>query len=182
MLKDSPNLGTGTVTLKNDSRVLPVGRILRKTKVNEIPQLLNIFMGDMSVVGPRPQDQRCFDAFPLVSQKAISTVRPGLSGVGSIVFRNEEEIMHECETPEAFYDNIIMPFKGKLEEWYVDNNGIITYFSCIVGTVWILFFPSSSVPWKLFGGLPEPPPQIKRFVQWNPWSFSFGDDHRGLLK
>ncbi len=160
MLKDSPNLGTGTVTLKNDSRVLPVGIILRKTKINELPQLFNIFMGDMSVVGPRPQDQRCFDAFPSVSQNAISKVRPGLSGVGSIVFRDEEELMHECENPGDFYDNVIMPYKGKLEEWYVENNGIITYFSCIWGTIWTLFNPASAIAWKLFKGLPKPPPEI----------------------
>jgi lipopolysaccharide/colanic/teichoic acid biosynthesis glycosyltransferase len=160
MLKDSPNLGTGTVTLKNDSRVLTVGRILRKTKVNELPQLFNIFMGDMSVVGPRPQDQRCFDAFPPVSQQVISKVRPGLSGVGSIVFRNEEELMHDCKNPEVFYDNVIMPYKGKLEEWYVDNNGLVTYFSCILGTLWTLFSPSSAIAWKLFKGLPSPPPGL----------------------
>ena len=160
MLKDSPNLGTGTVTLKNDSRVLPVGIILRKTKINELPQLFNIFMVDMSVVGPRPQDQRCFDAFPSVSQKAISKVRPGLSGVGSIVFRDEEELMHECENPGDFYDNVIMPYKGKLEEWYVENNGIVTYFSCIWGTIWTLFTPGSAIAWKLFKGLPKPPPEI----------------------
>ena len=69
MLKDSPNMGTGTVTVKNDPRVLPMGGFLRKTKINELPQLINIFNGDMSVIGPRPQTQRCFDAFPLSSQK-----------------------------------------------------------------------------------------------------------------
>src|SRR5690606_21753019 len=87
MLKDSPNLGTGTVTLKDDPRVLPVGRFLRKTKINELPQLLNVLCGDMSIVGPRPQTRRCFDAFPEDSKRAIVRVRPGLSGVGSIVFR-----------------------------------------------------------------------------------------------
>ena len=65
MVKDSPNLGTGTVTVKDDPRVLPIGRFLRKTKINELPQLLNILLGNMSVIGPRPQTQRCFNAFPL---------------------------------------------------------------------------------------------------------------------
>ena len=71
MLKNSPNIGTGTVTMRGDPRVLPVGTFLRKTKINELPQLLNIFFGDMSVIGPRPQTQRCFDAFPTQSQKEI---------------------------------------------------------------------------------------------------------------
>ena len=90
MLKDSPNIGTGTVTVKGDPRVLPLGRLLRKTKINELPQLLNILKGDMSIIGPRPQTRRCFDAFPVRSQAAIVKVRPGLSGIGSIVFRDEE--------------------------------------------------------------------------------------------
>ncbi|MBE2258147.1 MAG: sugar transferase, partial [Rhodobacteraceae bacterium] len=94
MLKDSPNIGTGTVTVRDDPRVLPTGRFLRKTKVNELPQLLNILKGDMSIVGPRPQTQRCFDAFPNDVQEAIVKVRPGLSGIGSIVFRNEESLLH----------------------------------------------------------------------------------------
>ena len=79
MLKNSPNLGTGTVTVKHDPRVLPLGLFLRKSKINELPQLLNILVGDMSLIGPRPQTQRCFDAFPAASQIAIIKVRPGLS-------------------------------------------------------------------------------------------------------
>ena len=76
MLKDSPNIGTGTVTLKDDPRVLPLGKFLRKTKINELPQLLNIFVGDMSIIGPRPQTRRCFDAFPRSSQAIITKVEP----------------------------------------------------------------------------------------------------------
>ena len=60
MLKDSPNIGSGTVTVKNDPRILPMGEFLRKTKLNELPQLINIFSGAMSIIGPRPQTQRFF--------------------------------------------------------------------------------------------------------------------------
>ena len=60
MIKNSPNIGTGTVTLQNDPRVLPLGRFLRATKINELPQLINIFKGDMSVIGPRPQNTTLF--------------------------------------------------------------------------------------------------------------------------
>ena len=81
MKKNSPNIGTGTVTLKDDPRVLPVGKFLRTTKINELPQLLNVLAGKMSIIGPRPQTQRCFDAFPKSSQEKIANVRPGLSGV-----------------------------------------------------------------------------------------------------
>lgn len=160
MLKDSPNLGTGTVTVKDDPRVLPMGRFLRRTKINELPQLLNIFRGDMSIVGPRPQTQRCFDAFPARSQAEIIKVRPGLSGIGSIVFRDEEELMHAAKDPERFYDDVIMPYKGQLEEWYVANQGLWTYLCCIVLTAWVVLVPTSTVFWRVFKDLPLPPPEL----------------------
>jgi lipopolysaccharide/colanic/teichoic acid biosynthesis glycosyltransferase len=157
MLKDSPNMGTGTVTVKGDPRVLPFGRFLRKTKINELPQLLNIFKGDMSIIGPRPQTRRCFDAFPAESQAEIVKVRPGLSGIGSIVFRDEEELMHASAEPERFYDTVIMPYKGRLEEWYVAHQGLWTYLAGIFATAWVVVFPKSQLVWKLFPGLPRPP-------------------------
>lgn len=157
MLKNSPNLGTGTVTVKHDPRVLPLGGFLRKTKINELPQLLNILLGDMSLVGPRPQTQRCFDAFPATSQVQIIKVRPGLSGIGSIVFRDEENLMHASAEPEKFYDEVIMPYKGALEEWYVANQGLRTYLMCIVITAWVVLLPKSSVVKKVFPGLPPEP-------------------------
>ena len=157
MLKNSPNIGTGTVTVKGDPRVLPFGRLLRKTKLNELPQLLNIFKGDMSVIGPRPQTKRCFDAFPASSQAEIIKVRPGLSGIGSIVFRDEEELMHASKEPERFYDEVIMPYKGKLEEWYVARQGLWTYLAAIFATAWVVVFPKSELVWRLFPGLPSPP-------------------------
>ena len=89
MLKNSPNIGTGTVTMKEDPRVLPVGKFLRKTKINELPQLLNIFFGDMSVIGPRPLTTETFAAYSENTQSLIGLVRPGLSGLGSIIFRGE---------------------------------------------------------------------------------------------
>lgn len=162
MLKNSPNLGTGTVTVKDDPRVLPLGRFLRKTKINELPQLLNIFRGDMSIIGPRPQTRRCFDAFPPASQAEIIKVRPGLSGIGSIVFRDEEELMYGSAEPERFYDEVIMPYKGRLEEWYVANQGLRTYLACILSTVWTVLVPGTMLVWKLFPGLPRPPEALAR--------------------
>ena len=160
MLKDSPNLETGTVTLKNDPRVLPFGKLLRKTKINELPQLFNILLGDMSLIGPRPQTQRCFDAFPRLSQVEIAKVRPGLSGIGSIVFRGEENMMHTCGEPEKFYDSVIMPYKGKLEEWYVLHQSLWTYLKCIFVTAWVVLYPSSRIVWTAFSGLPRPPADL----------------------
>lgn len=166
MLRNSPNMGTGTVTLKNDPRVLPVGRVLRKTKINELPQLLNILKGDMSLIGPRPQTRRCFDAFPEGSQQAVVTVRPGLSGIGSIVFRGEEDLMHAANDPDRFYDTVIMPYKGQLEEWYVRNRNVFTYLLLILLTIRVVIEPRSSLVWRLFPDLPSPPDCIASGVNW----------------
>lgn len=157
MLKDSPNLGTGTITTKDDPRVLPFGKFLRKTKINELPQLINIFKGDMSVIGPRPQTQRCFDAFPKQSQEVIVRVRPGLSGIGSVVFRGEEDMLDAATDPNHLYDEVIMPYKGQLEEWYVVNQSLRLYFQLISMTIWVVLFPSSRVIWQAFKNLPKPP-------------------------
>jgi len=164
MLKNSQNIGTGTVTLRNDPRILPVGRLLRKTKINELPQLLNILNGDMSVIGPRPQTQRCFDAFPVKSQRAIITARPGLSGIGSIVFRDEEKMMHAHQDPDHFYDHVIMPYKGELEEWYVKRQGVLTYFSLILITICVVVSPNSQIVWSFFKSLPIQPAKLAPFL------------------
>lgn len=161
MLENSPNMGTGTVTLKDDPRILPMGRLLRQTKLNELPQLINIVRGDMSVIGPRPQTQRCFDAFPKEMQAAILEVRPGLSGIGSIVFRDEENLLHEAGDAERFYDQVIMPYKGRLEEWYVTHQGLGVYLGSIALTIWSVLFKDTSMAFKVFSTLPSPPPELQ---------------------
>ncbi len=162
MLKNSPSMGTGTVTMKNDPRVLPAGKFLRKTKINELPQLLNVFIGHMSLVGPRPQAPRCFDAFPVESQDIIAQVKPGLSGIGPIVFRGEEDILEGHSGTLDFYDNVIGPYKGDVEAWYVRKQGLIAYFSLILLTVWVVLFPKSDLVWRLFKDLPSPPDILKK--------------------
>ena len=161
MLKNSPNIGTGTVTVKNDPRVLPMGGFLRKTKINELPQLINILVGDMSIVGPRPQDKRCFDVFPKDVQSEIVKVKPGLSGIGSIFFRDEEDLLHEVANPTRFYDEVIAPYKGALEKWYVNNATLTNYFLVIFVTAWVVIFPKSRIAWSVFKGLPVPPPELR---------------------
>lgn len=161
MLKASPSIGTGTITLKDDPRVLPLGRILRRTKVNELPQLLNVLLGEMSIVGPRPQTPRCFAAFPVRSQDAITQVVPGLTGVGSLVFRDEESLMHGAVDPDRFYDDVIMPYKGLLEEWYVANASMAVYLKVVLLTVWVVAGGNRDMAWRWLRGLP-PPPQALR--------------------
>ena len=157
MLKDSPNLGSGTVTMKGDERILPVGKFLRLSKINELPQLFNIFLGHMSIVGPRPLTAQTFGSYSLTAQETIKRVRPGLSGVGSIVFRQEEELMHGESASVEFYNDVIAPYKAELEKWFVSNKSLILYFQCIMVTVWAVLVPDTQLPWRVFKGLPRPP-------------------------
>ena len=164
MLKNSPNIGTGDLTVHNDPRVLRVGRFLRKSKINELPQLINVLVGDMSIAGPRPQTPRCFGAFPKEIQGEIVKVRPGLSGIGSILFRGEEKMMKDAADPVAFYDQVIMPYKGLVERWYIDNRSVKNYFLVIIATIWIILSPKSKVAWKWFKGLPTPPAELAPYL------------------
>ena len=166
MLKDSPTIGTGTITIKDDPRVLPFGRFLRKSKINELPQLLNILLGDMSVIGPRPLTKKNYSAYSDLSQRIISNVRPGLSGIGSIAFRGEEELMQEADTSESFYYEIIAPYKGSLEEWFVQNKSLKIYFFSIFITIWVVIFPNSNILWKFFKTLPAPPTQLENALNY----------------
>jgi len=154
------SIGTGTVTVKNDPRILPIGQFLRKSKINELPQLLNILYGDMSVVGPRPQAPRCFEAFSADVQSQIVKVRPGLSGIGSIIFRDEENLLHGASDPVIFYDTVIAPYKGELEKWYIDNQSLTNYFLIIFVTVWAVLSPGSRIIWRVFPSLPQPPKEL----------------------
>jgi lipopolysaccharide/colanic/teichoic acid biosynthesis glycosyltransferase len=163
MLKNSPNIGTGTITLKDDPRILPFGNFLRKTKINELPQLLNIIIGQMSFIGPRPQTKRCFDAFPETSQKMITLVRPGLSGVGSIYFRNEENILNDARNAQIIYNKVIMPFKGELEEWYVNNQSIRLYFKLILFTVVTVLGGLSSTEKLKLKNVPKIPSELEQY-------------------
>ncbi|BBU63717.1 glycosyl transferase [Methylosinus sp. C49] len=161
MLENSPNIGAGTVTIKDDPRILPVGAMLRRTKINELPQLLNILLGDMSLIGPRPQTKRCFDAFPPALQSVIVKVRPGLSGLGAVVFRGEEDILPREPDKLCIYDQIIAPYKGQIEAWYIEHATLDTYFAIIAVTIWTVLFPGSDLVWRVFVQLPEPPDELK---------------------
>lgn len=158
MLKASPNLGTGSLTVKNDPRVFPFGRFLRKTKINELPQIFNILLGNMSVVGPRPQMEVDFLKFPVHVQKVIYDAVPGMTGIGSIVFRDEEKWItsHEGDKHE-YYRKYIAPYKGELELWYLEHISMWTDAVLIFLTAWVIVFPESGLVYKIFRDLPERP-------------------------
>jgi lipopolysaccharide/colanic/teichoic acid biosynthesis glycosyltransferase len=164
MLKDSPNLPGGLYTGANDPRVLPLGRFLRKTKINELPQLINIFIGQMSVVGYRPTVREHFDAYSDDVKQKLYNLRPGLTGVGSIVFRNEEEILQQFEDKKYFHKEVINPYKGLLECWYAGHASIINYFKTIFVTVIVVLKDTSSIWKKAFKDLPPIPPELQQYI------------------
>jgi lipopolysaccharide/colanic/teichoic acid biosynthesis glycosyltransferase len=157
MLKDSPNLPGGLLTRERDPRILPVGRILRATKINELPQLLNVLVGDMSLIGPRPQARAHFEVFPEHVKREIVKLRPGLSGVGSIVFRDEESILARCDTDRTrFYAQEIAPYKGELELWYVQHQSLTLDLLLMLFTIQAVIYPKRSHFLQRFHDLPRP--------------------------
>lgn len=156
MVKNSPNIGTGDVTLRNDPRVTKAGKFLRESKLNELPQLFNIFMGDISVIGPRPLMRAGFNRYSLSFQNSVYNVKPGLTGIGSIVFRDEEIILTESElAPHECYKEIILPYKGELEIWYQTNCSLFLDLQLIFMTAWVILVPNSKLYEKWFKDLPK---------------------------
>ncbi len=159
MLKNSPNMAGGVITTTKDPRITPMGGFLRKSKINELPQLLNILLGEMSFVGPRPVMPISFNAYPSEVQSVIYNVKPGLTGIGSIIFRDEEELItiikNKGEDTWEFYTNKIYPFKGEVEQWYQSNFNFIVDFKIIFITAFVIIFPKSNLVYTLFKTLPK---------------------------
>ena len=159
MLKDSPNMKGGLITTNKDPRITPMGGFLRKTKINELPQIFNILFGQMSFVGPRPLMKKSFDTYSNEVQKLIYKSVPGLTGIGSIVFRDEEALLTEVKNsgkdPWAFYKDVIYKHKGELELWYQENKSFFTDFKVILLTAWVVLFPQSNLVYNWFPDLPK---------------------------
>lgn len=156
MLKNSPSMGTGSLTLRNDPRVTTVGKYLRITKINELPQVINVLKGNMTLVGPRPQMKVDFEAFPEYIQEVIYDAKPGITGIGSIIFRDEEEIISNSDlSPRECYVQIIAPYKGELELWYQKNASTYTDLMIIFLTAWAIVSPKSELHFKVFKDLPK---------------------------
>ena len=160
MLEDSPNIGSGELTEKDDPRVLPVGRFLRTSKINELPQLLNILKGQMSFVGPRPQPQQYFSLYADDVKAALHNIKPGLTGIASLVFRNEEELFGIVQNPIAFDEQILVPYKGELEVWFSKNKSIFLYLKIILLTILVVIYPNKDIANLFFKNLPKRPPEI----------------------
>lgn len=159
MLKDSPNLSGGSLTVRDDPRVLPFGRFLRASKINELPQVINVLVGDMSFVGPRPQVRGDFDHYSPEVKATVTSVRPGITGIGSVVFRDEERFLSRPGVdPRAFYGERIAPYKGALEQWYCSHVSLRTDFLILWSTAWAILRPDSEIVFRVFPDLPARPP------------------------
>ncbi len=147
----------GSITASNDARITALGHFLRRFKLNEMPQLINVLKGEMSFVGPRPLPRsEVEEYYSLKDRVKIYSVKPGITGRGSMEFSNEEERLSESNDFEECFAKEIMPKKAKLEVWYVDNWNITLDTKLFFGTVFKLL--------KTFAGYP-----INRFIRRKQW-------------
>lgn len=121
-----------------DPRVTPVGRVLRKTKMDELPQLFHVLMGDMSIVGPRPEVPR-YVALYTAEQRAVLGVRPGITSAASVLYMDESELLARSAEPERTYTEEVMPAKLSLDLHYVRNMGLVKDLQIIARTLLGLF-------------------------------------------
>lgn len=156
MLKDSPNMAQGDITSGDDPRILPLGHFLRKTKINELPQFINVLLGQMSLVGPRPTTPRLFALFSEEHQSILDQIPPGITGIGSIVFRDEETILQNSpKANDVCYREDIIPYKAELEKWYLANRSVLTDIKILFLTAWAIVFPRSDLHFKVFPDVPR---------------------------
>ncbi len=134
MRTDYDKDGKGIQTKGNSSAITPVGKFIRKTKLDELPQFFNIIKGEMSFVGPRPELPRRLQYYSEV-QKEMFVVRSGISSPASIVFSDEEYLMEQVKNPEKFYIEQIMPYKIELNKYYAKNQSFIWDIWLIIATL-----------------------------------------------
>jgi len=154
MLQNSSTMPGGFFVENNDNRLLPFGKFLRRTKINEIPQLLNVLYGDMSLVGFRPLISSNFETINKLAGIKAYEVLPGITSLASIVLRNEEEILINVKDKQLYYDNVILPHKAICDVWLAENRNAYNYVIILMLTVIALFFPKSKLPLGLLYNAP----------------------------
>jgi lipopolysaccharide/colanic/teichoic acid biosynthesis glycosyltransferase len=161
MLKNSSNMGNKNLTVRNDPRITKFGRILRITKINELPQILNVVKGDMSLVGPRPLLEQGFFKYHQKVKDVVYESKPGITGIGSLIFRDEELLVTAYKNlgkiPSEYYTQHIFPYKGNLELWYYQNKSLSVDCKILFLTFWSLIKPSSKWVYSIFKNLPAKP-------------------------
>ena len=127
--------GTLVTIGERDPRITQMGYYLRKFKIDEIPQLINVFVGDMSLVGPRPEVRRYVDLYT-PEQMRVLDVRPGITDKASIQYRNENGILGNVDDPETYYVKVIMPDKLRINLEYVDHHNVWVDIKLLFETLW----------------------------------------------
>jgi len=133
-----------------------MGKWLRMTKINELPQIINVLKGEMSIVGPRPLMEVSFNLYSDEVRKVIYQSKPGITGIGSLIFRDEEKILSDAADPRKAYESIY-PYKAALEIWYRQHASFYTDTMIIFLTGWSVLFPSNKLVQKVFTDLPQRP-------------------------
>ena len=136
MVQGAEAMGT-SVTTRIDPRITSIGRILRKLKLDELPQLINVFMGDMSLVGPRPDVPEIVENYT-IEMRQIFQVRPGITSVATLYLRDEEEILADVDEPDTFYEDILVPLKVRLAMEHVERDSFAFDLKILCQTVWML--------------------------------------------
>jgi lipopolysaccharide/colanic/teichoic acid biosynthesis glycosyltransferase len=168
MYEGSPDILTREITVKDDPRILPFGKFIRKTKLDELPQLLNILKGDIGFVGPRPLPPRHFHYYTKEQQEVISRMKPGITGLASVYFRNEAVLFDHYDTPpEECYATVITPRKAALEMWYYKNRSVWLDLKILLCTAVVIFQKNSPLPEKLFKKAPGMLQPIDKPVNFN---------------
>jgi len=166
MKKDSLNSRMGSITVRDDPRIKFMGHTLRRWKLNELPQVINILLGDLSVVGPRPliEGTTGYNAYSDDLKSKIFSNRPGLTGIGSIVFRDEESILSSVDNPHDFYVRELAPYKADLELWYFENKSLKVDIGIIICTAISIMLPKSLIYEKFLFGIPKVPKKLKEYI------------------
>lgn len=126
----------GRLTVGADSRITRSGKVLRKTKLDELPQLIDVLLGRMSLVGPRPEVPEFMNLYPLSQRQKILSVRPGITDRASIEMVDENEILGKYEDARQAYIDVIMPIKGEFYCNYVDNQSFTEDIKIVFSTFW----------------------------------------------
>ena len=139
MVAAAPRLGTA-ITVCSDSRITRIGDFLRRFKLDELPQLINVLMGNMSLVGPRPEVPEFMNLYTPEQRAIILSLRPGMTDYASILFRDESSLLDGKDDPIEVYRRVIMPMKFAYYERYTKDVGLLNDLRIIVATVWLLAF------------------------------------------
>lgn len=125
----------GGLTVGKDPRITKSGAVIRKYKIDELPQLIDVFIGNMSLVGPRPEIEEFMNLYPKTIREKILSVKPGITDEASIAMVEENELLGKYKDPRRAYIEVIMPIKSKYYIKYVDNNSLVGDFSIILKTI-----------------------------------------------